>query len=154
MLALGPADRLPSRSKARCSGRGYLMGLIDAEVVAAHAIALQIAALTFMVPLGLSQAATVRVGRALGRKDPEAITRAGWTALALGVVFMSVMALAMWIFPRELATLFLDPEAGNERVIALAVSFLTVAAAFQIFDGAQVVAAGMLRGLHDTRVRC
>ncbi len=130
----------------------YLMGLIDADSVAAHAIALQIAALTFMVPLGLSQAATVRVGRALGRKDADAVTRAGWTAFALGVAFMSVMALAIWIFPRELVTLFLDREAGNSRVIALAVSFLTIAAAFQIFDGAQVVAAGMLRGLHDTRV--
>ena len=130
----------------------YLMGLIDAESVAAHAIALQVAALTFMVPLGLSQAATVRVGRALGRKDAQAITRAGWTALALGVAFMSVMALAIWLFPSELVTLFLEREAGNERVIGLAVSFLTVAAAFQIFDGAQVVAAGMLRGLHDTRV--
>ncbi len=132
----------------------YLMGLIDADSVAAHAIALQIAALTFMVPLGLSQAATVRVGRALGRKDSEGVTRAGWTAFALGVAFMSAMALAMWTFPRELVSLFLDADAGagNSRVITLAVSFLTVAAAFQIFDGAQVVAAGMLRGLHDTRV--
>ncbi len=129
----------------------YLMGLIDADSVAAHAIALQIAVLTFMVPLGLSQAATVRVGRALGRRDVEAISRAGWTAFALGVAFMTVMALAMWIFPRDLILLFLDEE-GNQRVIALAVSFVTVAAAFQIFDGAQVVAAGMLRGLHDTRV--
>lgn len=129
----------------------YLMGLIDSDSVAAHAIALQIAALTFMVPLGLSQAATVRVGRALGRRDAEAITRAGWTAFALGVAFMTVMALVMWIFPRDLILLFLDEE-GNQRVIALAVSFVTVAAAFQIFDGAQVVAAGMLRGLHDTRV--
>ncbi|HZB70375.1 MAG TPA: MATE family efflux transporter [Sphingomicrobium sp.] len=129
----------------------YLMGLIDADSVAAHAIALQIAALTFMVPLGLSQAATVRVGRALGRRDTEAISRAGWTAFALGVAFMTVMALAMWIFPRDLILLFLD-EDGNQRVIALAFSFVTVAAAFQIFDGAQVVAAGMLRGLHDTRV--
>jgi MATE family multidrug resistance protein len=129
----------------------YLMGLIDADSVAAHAIALQIAVLSFMVPLGLSQAATVRVGRALGRGDAEAITRAGWTAFALGVAFMTVMALGMWIFPRELILLFLDDD-GNQRVIALAVSFVTVAAAFQIFDGAQVVAAGMLRGLHDTRV--
>ena len=129
----------------------YLMGLIDADSVAAHAIALQIAALTFMVPLGLSQAATVRVGRALGRRDADAITRAGWTAFALGVAFMTIMALAMWIFPRDLILLFLE-EDRNQRVIALAVSFVTVAAAFQIFDGAQVVAAGMLRGLHDTRV--
>jgi multidrug resistance protein, MATE family len=130
----------------------YLMGLIDAASVAAHAVALQIAALTFMVPLGLSQAATVRVGRALGRQDPRAISRAGWTAFALGILFMSVMALLMWLFPRELVTLFLEPVPANAHVIALAISFLVVAAGFQIFDGAQVVAAGMLRGLHDTRV--
>jgi MATE family multidrug resistance protein len=130
----------------------YLMGLIDAASVAAHAIALQIAALTFMVPLGLSQAATVRVGRALGARDERAISRAGWTAFALGVLFMSVMALLMWLFPRHLVTLFLEPVEANQQVIGLAVSFLVVAAAFQIFDGAQVVAAGMLRGLHDTRV--
>ena len=130
----------------------YLMGLIDAESIAAHAVALQIAALSFMVPLGLGQAATVRVGRALGRGDAEGIARAGWTAWVLGVVFMAAMALLMWVFPRELITLFLDESAANARVIALGISFLAVAAAFQIVDGAQVVGAGMLRGLHDTRV--
>jgi MATE family multidrug resistance protein len=129
----------------------YLMGLIDAESVAAHAIALQIAALTFMVPLGLSQAATVRVGRALGAGDRPGIARAGWTAWALGVLFMAAMAVAIWAFPRDLIGLFLDDSKANTRVLELGVAFLVVAAAFQIFDGAQVVAAGMLRGLHDTR---
>ncbi|WP_310467281.1 MATE family efflux transporter [Sphingomonas sp.] len=130
----------------------YLMGLIDAESIAAHAIALQIAALSFMVPLGLGQAATVRVGRAFGRGDHGGIARAGWTAWLLGVGFMAAMALAMWIFPRELVGLFLSDSAANARVIGLAVSFLAIAALFQIVDGAQVVGAGMLRGLHDTRV--
>ena len=130
----------------------YIMGLIDAESLAAHAVALQIAALTFMVPWGLSQAATVRVGRALGRRDREGIARSGWTAWVLGVGFMAAMAALIWIFPRELIGLFLDDSAANARVIELAVSFLTVAAVFQIFDGSQVVGAGMLRGLHDTRV--
>jgi MATE family multidrug resistance protein len=130
----------------------YVMGLIDADSLAAHAVALQIAALTFMVPLGLGQAATVRVGRALGRNDRQAIARAGWTAWYLGVGFMAAMALVMWIIPRELVTLFLADVPANARVIDLAVSFLVVAAAFQILDGAQVVGAGMLRGLHDTRV--
>ena len=129
----------------------YLMGLIDADSIAAHAIALQIAALSFMVPLGLGQAATVRVGRALGRQDRQGIARAGWTAWGLGVGFMAAMALVMWIIPRELITLFLTDNAANERVIGLGVSFLAVAAAFQIVDGAQVVGAGMLRGLHDTQ---
>lgn len=130
----------------------YLMGLIDAASLAAHAVALQIAALSFMVPLGLGQAATVRVGRAVGRNDLQGIALAGWTAWGLGVGFMAAMALVMWIIPRDLMTLFLDDVPANARVIELGVSFLVVAAAFQIVDGAQVVGAGMLRGLHDTRV--
>ncbi|MEO8175779.1 MAG: MATE family efflux transporter, partial [Sphingomicrobium sp.] len=122
----------------------YLMGLIDAESIAAHAVALQIAALSFMVPLGLGQAATVRVGRAVGRGDRGGIARAGWTAWLLGVGFMAAMALLLWIFPRQLILLFLDNVPANARVIDLGVSFLAVAAAFQIVDGAQVVGAGML----------
>ena len=131
----------------------FLMGLIGEESIAAHAIAIQVAALSFMVPMGLSQAATVRVGLAYGRRDPAGIARAGWTAFALGVGFMSMTGLVMLALPQALVTLFLDPAvAANREVIRLAVSFLVVAAFFQIFDGAQVVAAGMLRGLHDTRV--
>jgi MATE family multidrug resistance protein len=129
----------------------YFMGWIGAPAVAAHAVALQIAALTFMVPLGLGQAATVRVGLAYGRRDPDGIARAGWTAWLAGVGFMAMMAIPMWIAPRQLATLFLVDNAENAAVIALAVGFLRVAAAFQLFDGAQVIGAGMLRGLHDTR---
>jgi MATE family multidrug resistance protein len=131
----------------------FLMGLIGANSVAAHAVALQIAAFTFMVPLGLSQAVTVRVGLAFGRRDGEGIARAGWTAFALGVSFMALMALVMLAMPYRLVTLFLDPaDPANAPVIPLAVSFLFLAALFQIFDGAQSVGAGMLRGLHDTRV--
>ncbi|HYC95918.1 MAG TPA: MATE family efflux transporter [Sphingomicrobium sp.] len=135
------------------SAAAYLMGLIDAESVAAHAVALQIAALSFMVPWGLAQASTVRVGRHLGERDNDGIARAGWTAWGLGVGFMALMALIIWSFPRELITIFLDDTPENARVIALGVSFLAIAAIFQIADGAQVVGAGMLRGLHDTRVR-
>jgi MATE family multidrug resistance protein len=129
----------------------YFMGWIGAPAVAAHAVALQLAALTFMVPLGLGQAATVRVGLALGRKDEDGISRAGWTSWIIGVGFMGAMALVMWAFPRDLVTLFLKDTARNALVIGLAVSFLKVAAAFQLVDGAQVIGAGMLRGLHDTR---
>jgi MATE family multidrug resistance protein len=129
----------------------YFMGWIGAPAVAAHAVALQLAALTFMVPLGLGQAATVRVGLALGRRDEAGIARAGWTAWVIGVGFMGTMALVMWSIPRELVTLFLSDVPANAVVIALAVSFLRVAAAFQLVDGAQVIGAGMLRGLHDTR---
>ena len=129
----------------------YFMGWIGAPAVAAHAVALQLASLTFMVPLGLGQAATVRVGLALGRRNEAAITRSGWTAWIIGVGFMGTMAIGMWVFPRRLVTLFLQDVPANAVVIALAVSFLKVAAAFQLVDGAQVIGAGMLRGLHDTR---
>ena len=129
----------------------YFMGWIGAPAVAAHAIALHVAAITFMVPLGLGQAATVRVGLALGRRDEHGVTRAGWTAWVIGVAFMAAMALIMWTIPRELVSLFLADEPSNAVVIGLAISFLRVAAAFQLVDGAQVIAAGMLRGLHDTR---
>ena len=129
----------------------YFMGWIGAPAVAAHAVALQLAALTFMVPLGLGQAATVRVGLALGRNDKAGIGRAGWTAWVIGVGFMGTMALVMWSIPRELVALFLKDVPANAVVISLAVSFVRVAAAFQLVDGAQVIGAGMLRGLHDTR---
>jgi MATE family multidrug resistance protein len=131
----------------------FLMGLIGAESIAAHAIAIQIAALTFMVPLGLGQAVTVRVGLAYGRRDRSGVARAGWTAFAMGVGFMTLTAILIFAMPRQMVSLFLDPaDPANGPVFALATSFLLVAALFQIFDGAQVVGAGMLRGLHDTRV--
>lgn len=130
-----------------------LMGLISAEAVAAHAIALQLASLTFMVPMGLAQAATVRVGIQYGRRDQPAIARAGWVSFVLGTAFMAAMALVFVLFPDFLIGMFIDAdEPGNGKVAALAVSFLAVAAIFQIVDGAQVVVAGMLRGLHDTIV--
>ncbi|MEM8917737.1 MAG: MATE family efflux transporter [Pseudomonadota bacterium] len=130
-----------------------LMGLINAESVAAHAIALQLASLTFMVPMGLGQAATVRVGIQYGRRDHPAIARAGWVSFVLGTGFMAAMALVLLLAPEFLIGLFIDADApGNAKVATLAVSFLAIAAIFQIVDGAQVVGAGMLRGLHDTTV--
>jgi MATE family multidrug resistance protein len=121
----------------------YFMGWIGAPAVAAHAIALQLAALTFMVPLGLSQAATVRVSLALGRGDETAIARSGWTAFVMGVGFMAAMAVLMWSIPRTLVTLFLNDVPSNAIVIALAVSFLKVAAAFQLVDGYWMVGLGI-----------
>jgi MATE family multidrug resistance protein len=135
------------------SAAAFLMGLFGTASLAAHAIAIQIAALSFMVPLGIGQAVTVRVGLAYGRKDLQGIGRAGWTAFVLGVGFMSLMAILMISLPYNLVYLFLDEsDPANAPVIALAVSFLGIAALFQIVDGAQVVGAGMLRGLHDTSV--
>ncbi len=130
-----------------------LMGLISTAAVAAHAVALQLASLTFMVPMGLSQAATVRVGIGHGRVDAAHIRRAGWTSFVLATGFMTLMAAIMLAIPGALTGLFIDrTNPANAEVAALAISFLTVAAFFQIFDGAQVVGAGMLRGLHDTLV--
>jgi multidrug resistance protein, MATE family len=129
----------------------FLMGYISTASVAAHAVAIQIASMTFMVPMGIGQAATVRVGLGYGRRDPDAIRRAGWAAYALGVGFMTAMAVVIWVMPGTLAGLFLDPaDAANAEVLRLAILFLLVAAVFQIVDGAQVVGTGMLRGLQDT----
>ncbi len=130
-----------------------LMGLIDADSLAAHAIATQITSITFMVPLGLNQAATVRVGLAYGARNREGVSRAGWASFAIGVSFMALTGLAMILAPHLLIRAFIDvADPANAHVIGLAVSFLALAALFQVFDGAQAVAAGMLRGLHDTRV--
>ncbi|MDZ3830204.1 MAG: MATE family efflux transporter [Sphingopyxis sp.] len=130
-----------------------LMGWISTAAVAAHAVALQLASLTFMVPMGLAQAATVRVGIGYGRGDAEHIRRAGWTSFTLGTGFMALMALIMLAIPGPLAGLFIDrANPANAEVADLAVSFLIVAALFQVADGAQVVGQGMLRGLHDTFV--
>lgn len=130
-----------------------MMGLLGEIPLAAHAIAMQIASITFMVPLGLGQVATIRVGLAAGRGDYPAIHKAGWTAYGLGVGFMGAMALTMFLAPTILIGFFLDLNTpGNRAVIDLAVRFLAFAAIFQIADGAQTVGAGMLRGLHDTRV--
>ena len=134
------------------SAAAYLQGLLGQASLAAHAIALQIAAVSFMVPWGISQASTVRVGLMLGRGDKKGIARAGWTGWSLGVGFMSMMAVVIFMFPRELFTLFLVDSPENAHVIALGTSFLLVAAIFQIVDGAQVVGAGILRGLHDTKI--
>ncbi len=130
----------------------FLMGLIGAASLAAHAIAIQLASLTFMVPLGLGQAVTVRVGRAYGAQDHAAVSRAGWTALGLAVAFMAAMSLTMILAPRLLISAFLDTaDPANAAVIRLATSFLVFAALFQVADGAQAVGSGMLRGLHDAR---
>lgn len=130
-----------------------LVGWIDAVSVAAHAIAIQCASLTFMVPMGISQAATVRVGLAAGARDREGVARAGWTALGLAGGFMSAMALVFVLTPGPIVALFLDPAlAQAEEVAALGARLLRVAGLFQVVDGLQVVGAGALRGLKDTRV--
>ena len=131
----------------------FLMGQFGTTALAAHSIAIQIAASSFMVPLGLGQAATVRVGIAHGARDLDGITRAGWTAFGLAVSFMATMSVVMMTAPRLLIGVFVDVgDPANAAVVQTAASFLICAAVFQIADGAQAVGAGMLRGLQDTRV--
>ncbi len=131
----------------------FLMGVIGAAALAAHAIALQVASATFMVPLGIGQAATVRVGLAAGAADRDGIRRAGWVALVLGVGFMAAMAVVLVGLPLPIVGLFLDLDRADvPAVAAQAVAFLAVAGVFQVADGAQTVGAGALRGLKDTRV--
>ncbi|HEX6113770.1 MAG TPA: MATE family efflux transporter [Geminicoccaceae bacterium] len=131
---------------------GFLIGLIGTAQLAAHQIALQCASVTFMVPLGLAQAATVRVGLGAGAGHAPGVRRAGVTALAMGGLFMLAMATVMWTAPAAIVGLFIDTsDPANAAVVRAAVTFLAIAALFQIFDGGQVIGAGALRGLKDTR---
>lgn len=129
-----------------------LMGTFGTATVAAHQIALNVASITFMVPLGIGMATTVRVGLAAGARDGEAVRRAGYSALVMGGVFMSAIAIVLWSFPAEIAGLYFADAAANADVIALAIVFLRVAAAFEICDGLQVVGALSLRGLKDAQM--
>jgi MATE family multidrug resistance protein len=130
-----------------------LMGRIGTTELAAHQIALTTASILFMVPFGISMAATVRVGHAAGRRDPEAARRAGFAAIALGVVFMTAMTLVVILARNIIPVLFLGSGAAEQSGTAtLAALLLMVAASFFIADGVQTVAAGALRGLNDTGV--
>lgn len=133
------------------SAVALLVGRIGPDALAAHAIALQLAAIAFMVPLGLSHATTARVGLAAGAGDPARMRRAAWVSLAATTAFMSTTALLFWLAPRTLIGLFLDPrDPAAATPFALAVGYLGVAALFQLADGAQVSAAAALRGMGDT----
>jgi multidrug resistance protein, MATE family len=106
-----------------------------------------------MVPLGLSQAATVRVAYELGVGRPFAARRAGYTALALGIGFMSATAVVLWTVPRVIIAVYIDTaDPANRGTVEIAYRLLAIAAIFQVFDGVQVVAAGALRGYRDTLV--
>jgi len=130
-----------------------LQGWLGVDEVAAHAVALQLASITFMVPLGLSIAATVRVGRAYGEGDREGVRRAGWMAFVLTVLFMAATGICFELFPRTFVSLFLSPsDPANAKAISLAASYVLVAGVFQIADGTQVTMSGALRGLSDTRM--
>jgi MATE family multidrug resistance protein len=124
-----------------------LAAKLDEVSLAAHGIAVQVIATTFMVPLGISSAAAVRVGQAAGRKDPRGVAAAGWSALLLSTLFMGVAGIALWTIPRWIVRLFIS----NAAVIAAGAVLLRIAAFFELFDGYQIVATGALRGVGDTR---
>lgn len=135
------------------NGAAFLMGRLGEVELAAHTVALQFAAIAFQVPFGVAQAATIRVGLAYGARDHAAIACAGRVSLILGVGFMASTALVMLLAPRLVLSLYIDTAApANAALVALAVQYMAVAAAFQLFDGAQAVGQGVLRGLQDTRV--
>lgn len=135
------------------SAAALAMGWFGAAAVAAHAIAIQTASATFMVPMGIGQAATARVGLAAGARDAAAAARAGWVAIGLGATFMAGMAVMLVTMSPVIAWAFLNPaDATAAEVAALGATLLVVAGFFQLGDGIQVVTAGALRGLKDTRV--
>ncbi|MDX6750777.1 MATE family efflux transporter [Geminicoccaceae bacterium 1502E] len=129
-----------------------LMGLVGAVQLAAHQVTLQITASAFMIPLGISQAATIRVGLAAGRGNAEGVLLAGRVAIAFGTVFSLATAIFFWLMPQPLAGLFLGAAEDGSRAILLAAAFLQVAAVFQLVDCWQVIGIANLRGLRDTAV--
>ena len=148
LLALGlPAAGQVTLEVGVFAAATALAGRLAPASLAAHQIAINLAAFTFMVPLGVASAGAVRVGQAVGRRDPAGAARSGWTAILFGALFMSSAAAAFLIVPRTLIGAFTT----DASVVAIGVSLLFVGAVFQLFDGLQGVATGVLRGLGDTR---
>jgi multidrug resistance protein, MATE family len=148
LLALGlPAASQVTLEVGVFAAATALAGRLAPAALAAHQIAVNFAALTFMVPLGIASAGAVRVGHAIGRRDYQAAARAGWTAILFGVAFMSCASAAFLLIPRTLIGAFTSDPA----VLSIGVSLLFVGAIFQLFDGVQGVSTGVLRGLGDTR---
>lgn len=130
-----------------------MMGWVGTVPLAAHGIAMQIAAITFMVHMGLANATTVRAGRAFGEGDTAALGDVGRTAIVLSLGFAAVMVALFVVFPQPIVSTFTDatkPESG--AILGFGVRLLYMAALFQVFDAMQVIALGLLRGVHDTRV--
>jgi MATE family multidrug resistance protein len=128
------------------------MGWIGTTALAAHQIALQVATILFMIPFGISLAATVRVGHAVGRGDPVAARRAGFGALALGTVFMTATTAILVALRHEIPMLFVGDQTDAAGTTNLAATLILVGATFFVTDGVQGIAAGALRGFNDTRV--
>lgn len=130
-----------------------MMGWLGTVALAAHGIALQLASIAFMIPLGLSQVGTARVGQAHGRGDLAGLDRAAKAVMMIGLAVSFTGAMLFWLIPETLIGLFLDTSNPlSQEVVRFAVPLLAVAAAFQLADCLQVLGAGLLRGLRDTRV--
>ncbi|KZM50623.1 MATE family efflux transporter [Labrenzia sp. OB1] len=130
-----------------------MIGWLGTLPLAGHGIALQIASLTFMVPVGFSVAAMTRVSLAAGRGDHVAVGRAGWTALGVTMICMGSFAVLFWSLPETLVGFYLDLEDPQaSEVMAYGASFLVVAAIFQLADGGQIIGVNNLRGLGDTTI--
>jgi MATE family multidrug resistance protein len=135
------------------SSAALLMGMISTAALAAHQIALQVTAILFMVPLGISMAATVRVGQAFGRADADGVKRAGIVAMWLGIAIAATLTAAVIVLRFAIARFFLGADIHNaDTAINLAASLLMIGATFFVTDGLQTIAAGALRGINDTRV--
>lgn len=132
---------------------GIMMGLLGPAALGAHQLVLNCASVSFMVPLGLSQAATVRVAYEFGAGRAAAARRAGFVALALGIGFMTATAILLWAVPRAIIALYIDiADPANRETVEIARRLFVIAAVFQVFDGMQTIAAGALRGYKDTLV--
>jgi MATE family multidrug resistance protein len=128
------------------------MGSLGSSELAAHQIAIQAVYVVFMVPVGISYAASLRIGQHFGAQRWQAARQTGRLAITLGAGCMLAFALLFWLAPHWVIGLFLDPsDAGNQRIIELAVSLLAIAAWFELFDGLQTIAMGAIRGLKDAR---
>jgi len=134
------------------SAAALLMGLISTTALAAHQVALQVTAILFMVPYGISMAATVRVGHAVGRNDPSAVKRAGLVAILLGIVLIAGFTLAVIVGRFAIARLFFGVAEDASAAVGLTANLLLIGATFFIADGVQTIAAGSLRGMNDTRM--
>lgn len=148
ILALGiPVGVQISLEAWAFSGAALLAGLIGTEELAAHTIVLNMATLSFMMPLGIALAAVTRVGNLIGARRPDDAQRAAWVALALGGGVMAASATLFLVLREWLPRLY----TADATVVALAAGILPIAAAFQVFDGVQVVGCGVLRGMGRTR---
>ncbi len=135
------------------SATAFLIGTYGAVPIAAHQIAIQCAAIAYMVPLGIGFATSVRVGQNIGAKDFSSAAASGYAGMGLSLLFMSCTALLFWLAPNFLVSLYLDTnDPANMQTIVQVVSLLGIAALFQLFDGLQATALGALRGLKDTRI--